>query len=101
MKDQARPQYLETLLRPPPRPEVNVTVPGMDKMASGLSSLSQAISASPQKFREEVYQLVSLVEDRTRSHQIAHNLGFVNGAGLGLTISLILCLAFLRKKHGP
>ena len=87
-----------TSLRNPAAPEVNVTIPGMDKMASGLSNLSQAISQSPQKFSEEARQLVSTVKDQLQLTQAAHNVGFLNGAGVVLVLSLILYFVSSRNR---
>ena len=76
-----------------------MTIPGMDKMASGLSSLHQAISQSPQKFREEASQLVSSLEEKFQLIKSAHNVGFFNGAGAVIALTLILYFVFSRKRN--
>ena len=88
-----------TSLRSPTVPEVNVTIPGMDKVASGLSELQQAISQSPHKLRLEASQLVSSLEEKFQLIKSAHNVGFFNGAGAVIALTLILYFVFSRKKN--
>ena len=99
MFSQVASQIPSSSARNPAVPEVNITVPGMDKMVSGLSSLSQAISASPQKLREEALQLVSSVEGRLQLAQTAHNVGFFNGCGVTLVLTLILYFVLSKRKN--
>lgn len=101
MPSQLEIQIPSTSARNPVAPEVNVTIPGMDKMAAELSSLHQAVTRLPKQLREEARQLVSSVREEFQLVQSAHSLGFFNGCGVTLVLSLIFYFVFSRKKNGP
>ena len=85
----------------PTIPEVNITIPGLDKTAQEISSLAKAISQAPQHLRLEASQLVSSIEDRLNIMQAAYQSGFVSGVILALVVvAAFFFLSKARNQHG-
>ena len=92
--------YQEQILRLQPKgvPEVNITVPGLDKTIQELANLSKSIAQSPHNLRLEMSQLVSFTEERLNAIQTAYQSGFVSGVVLTLIVAAV-CFFLSRARN--